>query len=244
MKSIKLSIVAVLLATSGVVSSISANDVEVSANVALTSNYVWRGMTQSDNLPAVQGGIDLGYKGAYLGIWGSNVDFDNMETSSEFDIYAGYANELGAFSYDVNYCQYTYPGDNDELSFGEASLTLGYDFEIASVSAKYYVGVDTHDVSNDSVNGWEPGDGWEVSVSVPLPLEIILDAAYGDYDDAGTQNNSDNNFGNYYSVSLSKRFGKFDVSLAYTGMDYDSSTVGRDSDGSEDYIVGTVSTGF
>ena len=243
MKSIKLSLVAALLASTSLVADITS-DVEVSANVALTSNYVWRGMTQSDNLPAIQGGVDLGYKGAYVGIWASNVDFDNMETSSEFDFYAGYANEISGLTYDVNYCQYTYPGDNDALSFGEASLTLGYDFEVAAVSAKYYVGVDTNDVANDTVDGWEPGDGWELGVSVPLPMDISLDGTYGQYDDEGTQGVTTNNFGDYYSVSVTKTFGKFDANLAYTGMDYDSATGGSDGDGSEDYVVATISTSF
>ena len=40
---------------------------EVSANLAITSNYVWRGMTQSKKSPAVQGGVDLRYKRFYLG---------------------------------------------------------------------------------------------------------------------------------------------------------------------------------
>ena len=243
MKSIKLSLVAALLASSSLVADI-VSDVEVSANVALTSNYVWRGMTQSDNLPAIQGGVDLGYKGAYVGVWASNVDFDDTETSSEFDLYAGYANEISGLTYDVNYCQYTYPGANDDLSFGEASLTLGYDFDVVAVSGKYYIGVDTNDVADETNDGWEPGDGWELGLSVPLPMDISLDGTYGSYDDAGTQNNPTNNFGDYYSVSATKTFGKFDATLAYTGMDYDSATGGRDSDGSEDYVVATISTSF
>jgi len=249
MKSIKLSLIAALLASTSLIADITS-DVEVSANVALTSNYVWRGMTQTANNPAVQGGIDLGYKGAYIGVWASNVDFGNgaaggSTASSEFDFYAGYANTLGAFSYDVNYCQYTYPSDTDNLNFGEASLTLGYDFEVASVSAKYYVGVDTNDVLVDAVNGWEPGDGWELGVSVPLPLEISLDGTYGSYDDKGTQNNPFfNNFGDYYLVSASKSFGKFDLTVAYTGMDFDVNTNGKDGNGKEDNVVVTIGTSF
>ncbi len=244
MNKIKLSLVAALLAGTTTLSADFASDVELSANVAMTSNYVWRGMTQSDNSMAIQGGFDASYKGAYIGVWASNVDFDNTETSIETDLYIGYGNSINDFSYDVNYTQYTYPGDTDALNFGEAALTLGYDFKVVAISAKYYVGIDTNDGPNDAANGWEPGDGFELGVSAPLPMDISLDATYGEYDDAGTQNNTTNNFGDYYSIGASKSFGKFDFTLAYTGMDYDSATGGHDNDGKEDNLVITIGTSF
>ena len=242
MKSIKLSLVAALLVSSSLVADI-ISDTEVSANVALTSNYVWRGMTQTGNAPAVQGGVDLGYKGAYLGLWGSAVE--NTKASSEFDVYFGYAGDIEKFSYDIGFIEYMYPNNTDELNFGEAYLTLGYDFDILSVSAMYALGVDTDDVANEAVSGWEPGDDWELGVSIPLPADVTLDGTYGEYDDKGTQNNPTvNNFGNYYSVGITKTFGKFDVNLAYTGMDYDVATNGHDGNGKEDNLVATIGTSF
>ena len=58
MKFIKLSLAAALVASVAFAEE-PKSDLEISANVAMTSNYVWRGMTQSSNSPAVQGGIDL-----------------------------------------------------------------------------------------------------------------------------------------------------------------------------------------
>ena len=237
MKSIKLSIVAALLATTSLVSNVSADEVEVSANVALTSNYVWRGMTQTGNSPAVQGGVDLAYKGAYAGVWGSS--FEGAKASSEFDVYLGYANSISDFSYDVGIIQFMYSNDTDALNFAEAYLTLGYDFGIASVSGMYALGIDTNTVANDAANGWEPGDTIEFGVSVPLPAEVTLDASYGMYDDKGTLNAATNNYGDYYLVSVSKSFGKFDYSLAYTGMDYEAAGT-KD----QDNVVFTVATSF
>jgi len=242
MKFIKLSLITSLLLSVSLLAEDTTNvvkdssllsQVEVSANVALTSNYVWRGMTQSDNSPAVQGGFDLGLNGFYIGTWASNIDF-NSDASVEIDVYGGYANEIAGITYDINYCQYMYPSETDELNFGEASITLGYDFKLASVSAKYYWGVDTNDVSNDSENGWKPEDGFEVGVSVPLPMDITADATYGDYDEMGQ----------YYSVSVSKSFNQFDLSVAYTGMDFDSNTGGHDGDGSENHLVVTLGASF
>ncbi|MCD4668459.1 MAG: TorF family putative porin [Sulfurimonas sp.] len=215
MKSIKLSLVAALVVTgTTTLSADFLSEVETSANVALTSNYVWRGFTQTDDNPAIQGGFDIGYKGLYAGVWGSNVDFgDDYDTSVEIDLYLGYANEISGLTYDVNYCQYTYPGETDELNFGEASLTLGYDFEVVALSAKYYLGVDTNDVNND--DDWEPENGWEVGASVPLPMDITLDAIYGDY------GSGEDSIGEYYLIGATKSFEKFDISVAYTGMDFD-----------------------
>jgi len=220
MNKIKLSIVAALLATTSVVTSASASEVEVSANMAMTSNYVWRGMTQSANSPAIQGGVDIGYGGVYAGVWGSNVNFGS-DVSLEADFYAGYANEIAGFSYDLNYVQYTYPNDTEASNFGEVSGTLGYDFKVLAVSAKYYMGVKTND--------FDAPDGYEASVSVPLPAEISLDATYGDYDTVGT----------YYLVGASKSFGKFDFNLAYTGISADSGSAAD-----QDNVVLTVGTSF
>jgi len=124
-----------------------------------------------------------------------------------------------------------YPGDTDNLNFSEAYLSLGYDFGMASVGAMYALGL-----SAEAAN-YDPGDAWELSVSVPLPAEITLDAMYGQYDD--DQNGAGNNFGDYYSVSLSKSFGKFDLSVAATGMDFEAAGT-KDVD----YVVATIGTSF
>ena len=238
MKSIKLSIVAALLATTSVVSNVSADEIEVSANVALTSNYVWRGMTQTSSSPAVQGGVDLGYGGAYIGVWGSAVDFDdtaNGTASSEFDIYAGYAGEVSNFSYDIGFIQYMYPNATEAYNFSEAYLSLGYDFGVLSVSAMYSLGVDAEVAGSDTF-----GDAMEVGISIPLPAEITLDGTYGTYDNENEDTGGNvNAYGDYYSVSISKSFGKFDVTLAQTGMDYEAAAT-KDVD----YTVLTVGTSF
>jgi len=235
MKKIVLSLVAVAVVGTSAFAEDILSDVEYSANVSMTSNYVWRGMTQNSNTVAVQGGFDVAYANFYAGVWGSPVDF-NDNANSEIDLYLGYASEFQGVSYDVNYCQYTYPGMTDELNFGEASLTLGYDFGMASVSGKYYVGIDTNDVDGQTTD-YQPGDGWELGVSAPVAMEITLDATYGSYDDA--QNGNTNSFGDYYSIGATKTFGKFDINLAYTGMDFDNANT-KD----QDNLVATISTSF
>ena len=220
MKFIKLSLAAAVLAT-GMLAA-DESEIGISANVAATSNYVWRGMTQTDDSPAIQGGFDLDYKGVYVGVWGSNISWTGDTTASlEADVYAGYANEIASFSYDVGYVQYMYPNATDANNFGEAYAKLGYDFEVVAVGAAYYMGVET--------DATDPDDAWEVSASAPLPMEFSVDAMYGDYDNAGT----------YYLVGLNKSFGKFDFTLAYTANDGNG-----DSDLEQDNFVATMGTSF
>jgi uncharacterized protein (TIGR02001 family) len=92
---------------------------EISGNVALTSDYRFRGITQSAEDPAVQGGFDAEFgPGFYIGTWGSVVDFGGGEYGSlELDYYAGWASSIGDtdFGIDVGYIYYDYPGDDGDV---------------------------------------------------------------------------------------------------------------------------------
>jgi len=97
----------------------------VSANVSFASDYVWRGMTQSDG-PAIQGGFDYeAESGFYAGIWGSNVNF-NDGAGSELDYYFGYGFELGSVGVDLGYVAFDYPENTEGLDFEEIVVGLSY----------------------------------------------------------------------------------------------------------------------
>ena len=99
----------------------------VSANVSVTNNYIWRGLTQTMNEAAVQGGIDYASdSGFYAGTWASNVKYGADDVYSyEHDIYFGYAGEAGDISYDVGYLYYNYDTEAG-YDFGEIYGTVGY----------------------------------------------------------------------------------------------------------------------
>ncbi|HIL91457.1 MAG TPA: hypothetical protein EYG50_01690, partial [Cycloclasticus sp.] len=108
MKLLQTTAIAGLLVASG-----AASALELSGNVALTTDYVWRGVSQTDGAPAIQGGFDadLG-NGLYAGVWASNVDFGS-DASSEVDVYAGWAGQVAGFDLDVGVLHYAYPtGEN------------------------------------------------------------------------------------------------------------------------------------
>ena len=101
--------------------------------------YVFRGFSQTLEEPTLQGGLDWDSGvGVYVGMWGSNVNFgDGDNAHVEMDFYAGYAGEIDAFSYDVGFLYYLYPGAASSLNydFWEAYGSVGYDFGPASASA-------------------------------------------------------------------------------------------------------------
>ena len=99
---------------------------ELSANATITSNYIWRGITQTADQAAGQGGIVWGHdSGLYVGTWVSNVAFgdDNSGNGYEMDVYAGFAGEAGGLGYDLGVATYQYP-ITPEFNFTEAYISV------------------------------------------------------------------------------------------------------------------------
>jgi uncharacterized protein (TIGR02001 family) len=195
---------------------------DLSGNLALTSNYIWRGQSQTNDEEAIQGGLDLAHEsGLYVGTWGSNIG-----TGSEFDYYGGYATELGGISVDLGVIAYRYPKASSS-NFEETYLSVGTSVGSVDLGAMIYDG-------HDAAQG-----GWELSAGTSM-AGLGFSATYGDYDGgdaAGTY------AGKYFSIGVSKELlsekWPVEVSLAYTDFDADA---GSTSD--EDDIVFTVSKSF
>lgn len=113
---------AALLAAAGGTSAL-AQGVTVSGGLALTSDYVSSGLTQTDGDPALQGYVEMETAGGfYAGIWASNVDLGGDDI--EVDLYLGFRNELASgISYDLGYYRYFY--DDSGNCCGEIILSMG-----------------------------------------------------------------------------------------------------------------------
>ena len=99
---ISITLLAALQAAPAIVSA------DVSSNVSASSNYLFRGVTQTDGAAAVQGGLDYEHaSGFYAGGWGSNVDFGDG-SSYELDLYAGFSGSVEELGYDVGYIYWVY----------------------------------------------------------------------------------------------------------------------------------------
>jgi len=217
-------LVSAILASSLTSGLIAEDGITTSANMAITSNYIWRGMTQTDDAPAIQGGIDFGYNGFYFGTWASNISWTNDDESSlEADVYAGYAGNFSGIDYDVGYIKYIYPKVQDANNFDEVYLALGKEFSFGTVALKYSKAVDVPDGADKLFD-------IEGTYSTSLPQGIGLDLMYGSYEDIGER----------AGITLTKSYGKFDLSISYIDFSADSAS-GLDD---EDNIIATISTSF
>lgn len=113
-----------LAAMMGVAAPLHAGDLNYSAGLDYTSNYVSNGVTQTNGKPAVQAFYELDMNGFYAGTWISGVDFGNGD-NLEVDLYLGYRTTFASeFYLDVGYARYLY--DNSGDCCGEMKLTGAY----------------------------------------------------------------------------------------------------------------------
>ena len=109
-------------------------DNELSFNLGATSDYRYRGISQSNLNPAIQGGLDYTNNptGLYAGTWLSSIKWINDVSKSddvEMDLYAGLRGDIAHdLSYDVGVLSYVYPGNNlgQVAGFANANTTEFY----------------------------------------------------------------------------------------------------------------------
>lgn len=188
---------------------------EISANVGIVSDYVFRGYSQTDEGPAVQGGFDYTFdNGLYIGTWASNVNFnDGDEATVEIDAYGGFANSIDIFSYDVGYVYYFYPGASTALDydFGELYANVGLDLTYFEINGGVYYSPEFFGAAGDAVYTYAGAsvpvpDGW-------LPIPVSFDAKIGHQD---IENGSDYND---WSVGVTAEALTLEFRVEYTDTD-------------------------
>jgi uncharacterized protein (TIGR02001 family) len=100
----------------------------LTGNVGLFSQYIFRGLTQTNGDPAIQGGFDYAHaSGFYAGVWGSNISwltdtatYQPGSYSVELDTYLGFKFPVGDFTFDLGFLRYNYPGSTPALPVGAA----------------------------------------------------------------------------------------------------------------------------
>ncbi len=135
-----------VLPTPAAVSQEPERSVALSGNLALTTDYVFRGLSQTWGEPAIQGGLEGTLEhGLYAGVWGSNISGKSYSGGSlELDLYGGWKGELGGFGLQLGAVGYLYPGT--DFDFDTVELVAGlsrWGAEIkGSWSATDYFGLD------------------------------------------------------------------------------------------------------
>ncbi|MFT6288891.1 MAG: hypothetical protein ACJA09_003657 [Alcanivorax sp.] len=224
----------------GAATSVQA-EIEISGNIALTSDYKFRGVSQSNDDIAVQGGFDIAFEnGIYIGTWGSTVDFDvasadgGLNGSLELDYYIGWASDIGdsGFAIDVGYLYYDYPGDDGfEGDYQELYGSLSWNNLAVGVaySDDYYAETDTFMY-------------YYVDYSLPINDTISIDfhVGYNDLEENGGYLSSDDDSFIDYSVGITASWVAVDWTLAYVGTDLDKEDV-FGTDWGDDQLVFTIS---
>ncbi len=218
-----------------------------SANVALTTDYMFRGITQTSDGPAIQGGFDYQYKpvGAYAGVWASNVELAangtpakavNNRASLELDIYGGFAGALAnGIGWDVGGIFYTYPGQNeDDKIVNTKNATLlspgaNYDYAEAYFKTNYaFTGVPYSPTVKGGVYvspDYFGEDGTSVygfgtfGVTVPYDVGLAVTVGYLTVEGDKTSGLFDGYDYVHYSVGLSKALGKLNFNLSWNDAD-------------------------
>ena len=208
-------IAALLLGATFTTGAAVADDHEISGNVALTTDYRFRGISQTSRDPAIQGGFDYGHEsGLYIGTWASNVSF--TEGGTEIDVYAGWGTDLNEnLALDLGVLYYGYPSDSDadyveiygSLGFYGATVGLHYSPEYTFDTGTYFYLYGAY--------------------SLPLGETFSLDLhlGYNQFED----DNLDAFLGAFgagksyldYSIGVTAGVAGVDLTLAYVGTDID-----------------------
>lgn len=193
-------------------SAAPAPDFTLAYNIGGTTDYRFRGISQSSFKPAVQGGIDFSHKsGAYAGVWGSNVnwvkDFAGAtEGSLEVDLYGGYKGELmKGLGFDVGLIGYLYPSNNAKTNANTTEIYTALTYGL--VTAKF-----SHSLSNFVANAnssgsqyieiaatFDVGNGFSLAPHIGRQI-IPNQTSSGDYTDFSLTVSKD--FGNGIAASL------------------------------------------
>lgn len=189
------------------------DDFSLQVDAAALSDYRSRGISQTQNDPALQGAVTLLHSsGLYLGAWSSNVDFGyGSSTRQELDYYAGYYWQISDdIALDLAYYDYTYPRQAG-LNYSE------YFAELSAYGAKlgaYY---------SDDIGGDQSMLYSYVGYATTLPADVALEVRYGnaDYKDPIWIANSGSSRNAYreWEVKASKELFAVTWSLSYIDTD-------------------------
>lgn len=206
----------------------AASAQDFSFNAAVTSDYVWRGVSQSDEDFALQGGADFESGIFYAGTWASTVDFGD-DTDAEVDFYLGVAPSAAGFDWDFGLTHYMYVGDPDGSD---------YDFTEASAGASRAVGPATWGVklaySPDFFGGEDDATYLEGNFAIePAPQWSLSGAVGQQWVDSGAD---------YISWNLGATYALNDV----FGVDLRYHDTGRHEWGDifESRVVVSLTAGF
>lgn len=226
----------------------AASDYTLTTNVGLVSQYVFRGISYTQEKPAVQGGADLAHSsGWYVGIWGSQISSKAIQNASgEIDLYGGYATAVGDIGLDFGLLQFLFPGGK-YTGIGENYETLEASIAVSwkALTLKYshaltdYFGFNDRTFAPDG-NGDSKGSNYiELNAAFELGSGWTVDAHVGRQT---VRRYEDYNFTDY-RLGVAKDLGNgWSAALAWIGTNADSTlyTIERVDTGANKVLASIV----
>ncbi len=169
--------VAAALTTGHAIAAEPTPEHTLTGNIGLFSQYIFRGLTQTDRRPALQGGFDYAHSsGFYAGTWASNISWltdSNAYQSGgslEWDFYGGFKGTIaGDLTYDLGTLYYYYPGSANRIAnplniradTWEVYGALGWKW----LSAKY-----SYSIQDETFGVRDSQGTWYLDLSATVPL--------------------------------------------------------------------------
>ncbi len=194
----------------------------LTANITLASEYIYRGIAQSNHKPAIQGGLDFAHNsGIYIGTWASSISWLSdagggaVSSSMEWDFYGGYKGTIAEdFSYDVGVLEYYYPGDypNDFTSPNTTELYIAGGWKTISLKYSYAL---TNLFGAKTPRGDKTDGSWYIDLTGTYPLP----EGFGLYGHVGYQSVKRFDDASYtdWKVGVTKDLLGFSFGLFYVG---------------------------
>lgn len=212
----------------------------VAGSLMLSTDYRFRGISNSNKEPQVQGDVNWSHEiGVYTGVWASNTNFGGTGNSMELDPYVGFAGSIGdtAWSYDVGYWAYTYPGSGQDFEFGEAYAIGTYSLGRLSISPSiWYTGNYFGEDFLDGVSGL----AYDATLSWQLAEDLVVSGRIGEQSFGSGGEGLDYR---YYDAGVTKTLGGFDIDLRWQDTD-DLAPALADPALGEGELVLSVTRGF
>ena len=220
------------LALTGLAAALALTSLPAAAdlafNASLTSDYRYRGISQTRLKPALQGGVDYSAGAFYLGAWGSTIKWvkdAGGDAPAEIDVYGGYKGDIvkDSLTYDVGVLSYQYPGH--KLSVSPVTTEVYGALTFGPATVKY-----SHSLTNLFGFSDSKNSGYlDLSASFDVGGGVML-APH-----VGYQKVADNSNYSYTDVSLgvSKDFSGLVVSAALVGTDADKAFYSSPKTGKE-----------
>jgi uncharacterized protein (TIGR02001 family) len=213
MKAMKIALAAAA-ATVALSGAAMAEELKLSYNLGVTSDYVFRGVSQTQEDPAFQGGIDASYGIGYAGVWASNVDFGADDPTAEIDLYAGVKPTVGDTSLDLGVLYYGYVEDKGltpgQFGYFELKAAASHAFGPATLGAAVFYSPEypgkggnatyvegnaampvapkltlSGAVGHQDIQNYKSYNTWNIGLGYALTDKLTVDVRYHDTDEHG-----------------------------------------------------------